>query len=176
MSPSGVRAGGAGPDRTGPGTCDGVVHVAPGLAVVVLRPFDHHQVGGEVDPPGQGAGRDQNLPKTRSTEVSARPSGAPRPRHLPAPYLDLTVDEQLLHRPPVPLVQTGVVHSDPEGQRQLQVGIPHSGDDVLDLGARSGVNGAAEQQTLKGGGSGGGGATNSSTRGRPRGVLTCLSS
>lgn len=48
-------------------------------------------------------------------------------------YLDLTVDEQLLHRLPVPLMQTGVVHSDPEGQRQLQVGISHSGDDILDL-------------------------------------------
>ncbi|TNN71055.1 hypothetical protein EYF80_018716 [Liparis tanakae] len=27
----------------------------------------------------------------------------------------------------------GVVHADPEGQRQLQVGIPHRGDDRLDL-------------------------------------------
>lgn len=48
-------------------------------------------------------------------------------------YLDLTVDEQLLHRLPVPLMQASVVHSDPEGQRQLQVGISHSGDDILDL-------------------------------------------
>lgn len=48
-------------------------------------------------------------------------------------YLDLTVDEQLLHRLPVPLMQTGVMHPDPEGQRQLQIGISHSGDDVLDL-------------------------------------------
>ena len=49
------------------------------------------------------------------------------------PDLDLAVDEQLLHGAPVPLVQPGVVHADAERQRQLQVGVPHCGDDGLDL-------------------------------------------
>lgn len=48
-------------------------------------------------------------------------------------YLDLAVDKQLLHHLPVPLVQTSVMHADPKCQRQLQVGVPHRGDDILDL-------------------------------------------
>ena len=47
--------------------------------------------------------------------------------------LDLAVDEQLLHGAPVPLVQAGVVHADAERQRQLQVGVPHRGDDGFNL-------------------------------------------
>lgn len=48
-------------------------------------------------------------------------------------YLDLAVDEQLLHSLPVPLVQPSVVQADAEGQRQLQVGVPHRGHHRLDL-------------------------------------------
>lgn len=48
-------------------------------------------------------------------------------------YLDLTVDEQLLHSLPVSLMQACVMHANPKGQRELQVGVPHCGDDRLDL-------------------------------------------
>lgn len=48
-------------------------------------------------------------------------------------YLDLTVDKQLLHSLPVSLMQTCVMHADPKGQRQLQVGIPYCGNDILYL-------------------------------------------
>lgn len=44
-------------------------------------------------------------------------------------YLDLAVDKQLLHSLAVSLVQAGVMHADTKGQRQLQVGVPHCGDD-----------------------------------------------
>ena len=40
---------------------DGEVHVPRLLAVKVLRALHHHQVGGEIHPPGQGASGDQDL-------------------------------------------------------------------------------------------------------------------
>lgn len=44
-------------------TCDGVVHIAPGFAIVVFSSLDDHQVSGEVHPPGQSTGGNQNLRK-----------------------------------------------------------------------------------------------------------------
>lgn len=42
-------------------TCNGVVHVAPGFAIVIFRSLDDYQVSREVHPPGQSAGGYQNL-------------------------------------------------------------------------------------------------------------------
>lgn len=50
-------------------------------------------------------------------------------------YLDLAVDKQLFHSSPVPLMQACMMHANAKGQCQLQVGIPHCGDDILYLQA-----------------------------------------
>ncbi len=47
--------------RREPCTCNGVVHVAPGFAIIVFSSLDNHQVSREVHPPGQSTGGNQNL-------------------------------------------------------------------------------------------------------------------
>lgn len=39
-------------------TCNGVVYVAPGFAIVVLCSLHNHEVSGKVHPPGQSTGGD----------------------------------------------------------------------------------------------------------------------
>lgn len=60
-------------------TCDGVVHVAPGLAIVVLGSLDDHQVSWEVDPPGQGAGGDEDLRESSLRDAPAPAAAPPGP-------------------------------------------------------------------------------------------------
>lgn len=48
-------------------------------------------------------------------------------------YLDLAVNKQLFHSFSVSLMQASVMHANSKSQRQLEVGIPHCGNDVLDL-------------------------------------------
>lgn len=47
-------------------TCNGVVYIAPGFAIVVFSSLDDHQVSREVNPPGKSTGGNQNLRKTRA--------------------------------------------------------------------------------------------------------------
>lgn len=47
-------------------TCNGVVYISPGFAIVVFSSLDDHQVSGEVHPPGKSTGGNQNLRKTRA--------------------------------------------------------------------------------------------------------------
>ncbi len=51
----------------------------------------------------------------------------------PNTHLDLTVDKELLHRLPVPLVKSRVMHPDPKRQGQLQIGLSYSADDIVHL-------------------------------------------
>lgn len=47
-------------------TCNGVVYIAPGFAIIVFSSLDNHQVSREVHPPGKSTGGNQNLRKTRA--------------------------------------------------------------------------------------------------------------
>lgn len=48
-------------------------------------------------------------------------------------YLNLTVDKQLLYSLSVSLMEACMMHADPKGQCQLQVGISNGANDVLYL-------------------------------------------
>mmetsp|Transcript_21616 Transcript_21616/g.58162 ORF Transcript_21616/g.58162 Transcript_21616/m.58162 type:complete len:581 (-) Transcript_21616:369-2111(-) len=73
---------------------DGEVHIALLLAVVELRALDDDKVGGEVDPPGEGGGGDEDE--------------------------DLALDEELLHESAVLLRQARVVDAHAKGERVPQ--------------------------------------------------------
>lgn len=70
-----------------------------------------------------------NQTAQRSCDLSRGKSQAVRA----GAYLDLTVDKQLLHSLSVSLMQASVMHPDPKGQRELQVGISDCGNDVFNL-------------------------------------------
>lgn len=53
-------------------------------------------------------------------------------------YLNLAVDEQLFYSLPVSLMQTSVMQTDAKGKGQLEVRIPHGGNDIGHLNQRSG--------------------------------------
>lgn len=48
-------------------------------------------------------------------------------------HLDLTVNKELLHRLPVSLVKSRVMHPDPKRQGQLQIWLSYSADDIVHL-------------------------------------------
>ena len=65
-------------------------------------------------------------------------------------YLDLTVDKQFLHGLSVSIMKPCVMHANSKCQRQLQVGIPYSSNDILYLWqTRSHTKTALKQHQLQ---------------------------
>ncbi len=64
-------------------------------------------------------------------------------------HLDLTVDKELLHRLPVSLVKSRVMHPDPKRQGQLQVWLSYSGDDIVHLTKHTDIRNPGRQKRKK---------------------------
>ena len=92
------------------------VHVLLQLGVEELRPLDDDQPGREVDPPGQGARRDQQL------------------YFIP--------QKQVLHDLPVAGIEPGVVHADSEGEGLSQLVVGDLVDDEVQVLLRAAHVGA----------------------------------
>eukprot|EP01137_Pigoraptor_chileana_P014179 Opistho-2@4959 len=83
------------------------VNVALLLSVEIFRAFNYDEVCRKVHTPRQRARCDQ--------------------------HLDFLVDKQLLHRPPVTLVQSGVVHANAKRQRELQIAVADARENRIQL-------------------------------------------